>query len=101
MPTILGKGAFDNCKNLEAVKTDGGNIVNIIQCAHRPVALLPPELFTTRDASLRYRQELKYICIPDGIQKIEDWWFTDTIVETVYAPASVIQVGEHAFYGCK
>ena len=46
-------------------------------------------------------RKCKHVVIPEGTEKIGNYWFCDSEVESVEIPASVREIGAYAFYKCK
>lgn len=44
---------------------------------------------------------LKDVVIPEGVEKIGAYWFSDSEIESVEIAASVRELGIGAFYSCK
>ena len=63
------------------------------------VSLLP----TVMAGKLRVRdlKDLRYVIIPDGVEKIGSYWFWGCDIEEVTIPASVVEIGADAFCNCK
>lgn len=43
----------------------------------------------------------KEVAIPEGTERIENYWFCDSGIESASLPASVRKIGSGAFCGCK
>lgn len=46
-------------------------------------------------------RDCKQIAIPDGVERIGNWWFWGSGVESITIPASVKEIGIEAFYNCE
>lgn len=46
-------------------------------------------------------RDCKNVIIPEGTERIENYWFYECGVESIIFPASVKEIGAWAFYGCR
>ena len=44
---------------------------------------------------------MKNIIIPEGTEKIENYWFWRSEIESVTIPTSVREIGPDVFYNCR
>ena len=49
---------------------------------------------------LRYFRELSTVRFPDGLEKIGSFWFSNSGIQEAIIPASVREIGSHAFEQC-
>ena len=46
-------------------------------------------------------QMFRTVELPEGLERVGSWWFQNSRIETVVVPASVREVGSHAFDWCE
>ena len=51
--------------------------------------------------SLQRLRKLKEAVIPDGVERVGNYWFWDSGIESAEIPASVREIGIEAFCYCK
>ena len=61
----------------------------------------PPPETMLGNAKIWDLKELKDIVIPDGVEKIKNYWFWGAEVERITISASVKEICIEAFYGCE
>ena len=59
------------------------------------------ETVVVGDKRLKDLRNLRNVVVPEGLEKIGNYWFVFANVESVEVPASVMEIGEGAFYQCK
>lgn len=112
----IGSGAFYDCKNLKSVKLGSGvksigartfercpNLSEfIVDEKNEHIKFVDGILFNSDEASIIcciFDKDINSYVIPDSIESIEEWAFTDCHFKTVTIPNSVKKIGEYAFYG--
>lgn len=80
--TTLGNGVFQNCTSLLAV-----------DMSKTAVTAIPESLFAQCE-------KLSAITLPQNLQTIGEWSFTVCPMASIALPASVISVGNYAFWQC-
>ena len=51
--------------------------------------------------SIQDLRKVKELVIPEGTERIGNYWFCDCAVESVVIPASVKEIGVDAFFKCR
>ena len=98
----IGSRAFSDCKSLRTIYVEEGCKVSLWSAMmpdFAKVGSLPETMLG--NAKIWDLKELKDIVIPDGVERIENYWFWGAEVESVTIPASVREICAEAFYGCK
>lgn len=65
------------------------------------IQIFPAKRITVGDRALWDMRVLKEVVIPDGVERIGCYWFTDTDIISVYVPKDVREIQREAFYSCK
>ena len=98
---ICADTLFD-CKNLKVIYVEEGSEVNLcnacVPCSTKVGPLPETVLGNTRIWDLR---KLKNVVIPDGVERIGNYLFWGSNIESVTIPASVKEIGEGTFCRCK
>lgn len=96
--TTIGDNTFSDCYNLRVVWVEDGCAPDIRQYVNYNVVVLPT---TVGDRPLQDLRRLKEIVIPEGVEKIGEYWFSRSDIESVIIPESVQVIEEYAFYKCR
>ena len=65
------------------------------------VGIILPRETVVSGKSLVELWKLRKVVIPDGVERIGNYWFWGSCIESVWIPASVQEIGIEAFYDCK
>ena len=100
----IGWLSFSQCKNLETVET-GANLKTIgssafYDCEKLTSISLHNQLTTIRYEAFSRCTALKKIELPESLEKISDWAFEFSGLETVTLPSKVTEIGRSTFEGC-
>ncbi len=112
----IGSAAFFDCENLKSIKLGSGvksigarpfeycsNLSEfIVDEKNEHIKFVDGILFNSDEASIIcyiFDKDKNSYVIPDGIESIEEWAFTNCHFKTVTIPDSVKKIGEYAFYG--
>ena len=97
----VGKYLFYDCKRLKTVYVEKGCEASL-RHADVPYSAKvgPPPETMLGSARIWDLKELKDIVIPDGVEKIENYWFWGAEVERITISASVKEICTSAFYEC-
>ena len=98
----VDRDAFNECSSLATLYLESGFAADLLdtrvpdetQVICLSVVLLDGAL--VQDLCLQ-----KQVSIPEGTERIGDYWFWGSGVESVEIPASVREIGACAFYNCK
>ena len=98
----ISASAFEKCQNLSTVLMDDGCTVSL-SCTGIPASANVGFLqeMTICGSSLSELRQLKQVTIPDGTERIGNYWFWGSEVENVEISASVREIGIEAFCNCK
>eukprot|EP00980_Cylindrotheca_fusiformis_P023785 scaffold10985_cov71-Cylindrotheca_fusiformis.AAC.1 len=113
--TSIGEGAFFHCNTLESVEI-------VLETSNNSIWEDGPVVFTEREklqiddggkvmfcsvstklgeSVFQYCRGLVHVSLPEGLQVIEKWLFSDCESLTmVKIPSSVVTIGDGAFNGC-
>ena len=97
----IGDNAFRNCSNLKAIYVQDGCIVSVREAVKNLVQVLPPKQTVVGDSLLWDLRALGDVVLPEGVQRIGDYWFAKTDIRSVHISASVREIGREAFLECK
>ena len=94
-------GVFCECESLKTVYVQDGCEVEIFYAgAPNFTKVGPPQDTSVGGAMVWDLRGQKDVTIPEGAEKIGNYWFYHTDVESVTVPASVREIGMNAFHGC-
>lgn len=95
-------GAFADCAALAAVYVEDGCEAGL-QCADLPdsTRIVLPSVTLPGGKLLEDLRQMKEIIIPEGTEKIGNYWFYGCEAESVRVPASVRSIGTQAFRNCE
>ena len=98
----MNKYAFDECDTLKKICMSGDRVMSITQFEMPEAAKIGPPVETMAgDARVWDLRELREVVIPEGVEKIGNYWFYGSDIESVTTPASVREIGFLAFFCCK
>lgn len=90
----IGKRAFFQCKNLEAIlMQDGVKIIGnyaFEECTNLKTVKLPETLTKIEREAFRYCSNLKSLKLPDSIERLEDAFFCNHIISNI--PKSIKKI---------
>ena len=93
--------AFDGCRNLRTIYVEDGCEADLsslrLQDSTQAGPLPETMVGNVRVWDLRGRKD---IVIPEGVERIGNYWFWDSGIENVTVPASVREIGTDAFCYC-
>ena len=97
----IAKDAFKECSNLTSIHVEEGcecclSYVDIPVSASR---VLPRET-TVWEKSLLELRQLRGIAVPNGAERIGNYWFWGSEAESVWIPESVTKIRIEAFCNC-
>ena len=94
--------AFYECDNLQTIYVEDGCEASFIRAdipdSTRVIPLSTPMIGGIAIQDLR---KMKNVVISKGTEKIGNYWFWGSGIESVTIPASVREIGPDAFYNCK
>lgn len=101
----IGCSAFEKCYNLERVTIPEGveeiSAFTFCNCYKLAEAELPSSLKKIGSCAFQVCWALEDISLPDGLTEIGEMGLARTAVKTIVVPASVVSIGEEAFFGCE
>lgn len=97
----IGFNTFSECENLKIIYVRDGCSVDLFFTASAAIKIGPPPETVVGGVSVWDLRALKDIVIPDGTERIGNYWFFGCGVETVTMPASVTEIGDYAFWKCE
>ena len=68
---------------------------------NNPATIVPGERTLCMDTHVWDLRALASLVLPDGLARIEDFWFADADVRSATIPRSVKEIGKEAFLRCK
>ena len=92
--------AFQECKDLKAIWVRDDFGMSLRQY-NGFMAILPSRQILVGAVPLWDLRSLKDVRIPDGVEKVGGYWFSDSDVESVEICASVRELGPGAFCRCE
>ena len=92
---------LDDCPDLKVVRVEDGCTVDVRKSIPPSVEALPPIETAAGNASLWDLRALRCVVIPEGVERIGNYWFSESDVESVEVPASVTEIGPGAFRKCE
>ena len=95
----IGTGMFICCKNLKTIYVEDGFGLSL-ELPNDSVVVLPSKKIRVGTVPLWDLRALRDVRIPDGVEKVGGYWFSDSNVESVEIAASVRKLGPCAFYRC-
>lgn len=99
---MIGRNVFSDCEHIKEICTEEGCEISfsLVGIPDSVKVGLPLETMVggVKFQDLRERRQL---VIPEGIEKIGDYWFWGTNIENVEIPASVKEIGTGTFYDSK
>ena len=99
---VIGTDAFKQCTNLSAIRVDDACeccLSSAYIFSSTRVVLLREILVSGK--SLSALRELKEVAIPEGVDKIGNYWFWGSNVESVTIPSNIQKIGIEAFCNCE
>ena len=98
----VGDKAFGACRNLETIRLEGERDVDLSRAGLQDLTdVILPSVALPGGVFLQDLRQTKNIAIPEGTEKIGNNWFRNSEIESVDIPASVREIGENAFHGCR
>ena len=98
----IGDGTFCGCDNLKTVYVEDRCEVSLANArvpdSTRVIPLPTPMI---GGIVIQDLLKMKDVVIPEGTEKIENYWFWRNGIESITVPANVRKIGIYAFYGCK
>ena len=98
--TQEGRRMFERCGSLRRICVRGDCHSNIRNGVSGLKIVSEGEIIIGTNY-LRDLKRLRQVMIPPGVDRIGNYWFANSGVETVVLPASIREIGEEAFRGCK
>ena len=98
---VIEKTSFCRCTRLRTVYLDEDCRVDVRKYVSNPVTIVPGERTMCMDKRIWDLRALAYLVLPNGIARIEDFWFAGAGVRSAVIPRSVREVGKEAFLRCK
>lgn len=91
---------FNYCNNLQTIWIRDGCTADVKSSVMESVKILPMRDTMVGSLLLWDLRALKNINLPEGIQKIGNYWFRGSDIESVVIPASVKEIGSGTFLKC-
>lgn len=97
----LGEKALD-CWTLSTLRVEGDGELNLedagLSGSSQVILLSAPRV---GDVLVQDLKQLKDVVIPEGVERIGNYWFWGSNIESVEIPASVREIGGCAFCNCE
>ena len=99
---MLGDGTFYGCDSLKKIYVADGckAYLSNLEIPDSTKVGPPPETMVG-NARVWDLRGCKNIVIPEGVERIGNYWFWDSGIESITIAASVREVGTEAFYNCR
>ena len=99
----IGRDAFGYCSDLRVIFAED-DCVDSVRKAIGDHAVVSKQWSKYVEATavgnkrLKDLRSLRDVVIPEGLERIENYWFVFADIESVEVPASVTEIGEGAFH---
>ena len=98
----IGDGTFCGCDNLKTVYVEDRCEISLADAGVPDSAnVIPLPTPTIGGIDIQDLRKMKNVVIPEGTEKIGNYWFWDSWMESITVPASVREIGADAFYRCR
>ena len=111
---LLEEHAFDGCRAITSFSVDANNPnytevngmilskdgTTLVKGKNGNDVIVPNTVTYIRNGAFDGFTKLLSVTIPDSVEEIGDWAFSDTTISVINIPNSVSALGGHAFCGC-
>ncbi|MBQ9337871.1 MAG: leucine-rich repeat domain-containing protein [Lentisphaeria bacterium] len=103
--TVIGKNAFEGCKNLEMIQIQGNTRMvsegAFKECENLSMVILPPSITTIGRYAFEGCKKLEDIVIPEQVTTIPSGCFTGSGLETVSLHDHITSIEKYSFADTK
>lgn len=97
----IDRNAFQSCYGLQTIYVRGGCEADLSRLAvYDPTKVYPTPETMLGGVSVQGLREQRRVAIPEGVETIRGYLFSDAAVKSVAIPESVREIGDHAFRRC-
>lgn len=101
---FLEEEVFAECPNLEVIEFSEGllniGVADFTSCESLKRLVFPSTLRRIEEGAFLSCTSLESVAFPEGLEEIADLSFQETSLTEVSIPASVVRIGEEAFFEC-